>query len=285
LSRLLAGIFSMPCRLIINGDDFGSSAGANQAILALHDEGIITSASLMMGGSAAREAVAHALERPRLAVGLHLALVGARALLPHNEIPHLTRRDGCFRWGHIRAGLAYTLLKACRRELQREAAAQFKTFACTGLCWSHVDSHVHLTVTPAVFRTALALCRQYPVVGFRVPEDDFSLYSRLEPSDAGRQRWLALYFAAACAWQRRVLRTSGLVTTRRCFGLFRSGRLDAPYLERVVACLPDGDYELHCHPDLSTEPGKAEYEALRSPAFRRALKERDVIPATYATLA
>ncbi|HKB71821.1 MAG TPA: ChbG/HpnK family deacetylase, partial [Thermoanaerobaculia bacterium] len=62
-------------RLVVTGDDFGFSRGANRAIAEAHDRGILTAASLMVTGAAADEAVAIARARPALAVGLHLVLV------------------------------------------------------------------------------------------------------------------------------------------------------------------------------------------------------------------
>ena len=52
----------------------------------------------------------------------------------------------------------------------------------------------------------------------------------------------------------------------------------------ITVRLPDGDLELHCHPDLSTLAGRAECAALRSSRFRDALGKRGVILATYRSL-
>ncbi|MCW8139846.1 MAG: ChbG/HpnK family deacetylase, partial [Planctomycetota bacterium] len=64
-------------RLRINADDFGRSPRVNAAVARAHDEGVLTSASLMITAPAAAEAVALARARPRLEVGLHLALADA----------------------------------------------------------------------------------------------------------------------------------------------------------------------------------------------------------------
>lgn len=60
--------------LIVNADDFGLSDGVNRGILRAHDEGIVTSTSLMVRQPAAVAAAAEAKRRPRLSVGLHLDL-------------------------------------------------------------------------------------------------------------------------------------------------------------------------------------------------------------------
>ena len=60
--------------LVVNADDFGLSEGVNAGILRAHDQGIVTSASLMVRQPAAPNAAAAARSRPQLSVGLHLDL-------------------------------------------------------------------------------------------------------------------------------------------------------------------------------------------------------------------
>ena len=57
--------------MIINADDFGATDGINRAVAECHRTGVVTSASLMVDGQAAREAAALARELTALAVGLH----------------------------------------------------------------------------------------------------------------------------------------------------------------------------------------------------------------------
>jgi len=61
-------------RLIVNADDFGQSAGVNEGVLRGHDEGIVTSASLMVRWPAAADAAQAALARRDLSIGLHVDL-------------------------------------------------------------------------------------------------------------------------------------------------------------------------------------------------------------------
>src|SRR5438105_4110919 len=60
-----------PKYLIVNADDFGLSAGTNLGIIKAHEQGIVTSASMMVRGPAAEGAAMHARAHPRLSVGLH----------------------------------------------------------------------------------------------------------------------------------------------------------------------------------------------------------------------
>src|SRR5438067_5304406 len=60
--------------LIVNADDFGQSPGVNRGVIETHEQGIVTSASLMVRWPAAAEAAAYARDHGKLSVGLHLDL-------------------------------------------------------------------------------------------------------------------------------------------------------------------------------------------------------------------
>jgi predicted glycoside hydrolase/deacetylase ChbG (UPF0249 family) len=62
--------------LIVNADDFGASPGLNRAVIDCHTGGIVTSASLMVTGPAAAEAIERAAEYPALSIGLHWDVSG-----------------------------------------------------------------------------------------------------------------------------------------------------------------------------------------------------------------
>jgi predicted glycoside hydrolase/deacetylase ChbG (UPF0249 family) len=61
-------------RLIVNADDFGLSAGVNRGVAQAHEQGILTSASLMVRAAHAQEAADYAHAHPELSVGLHVDL-------------------------------------------------------------------------------------------------------------------------------------------------------------------------------------------------------------------
>jgi len=58
--------------LVVNADDFGRCRLINAGIVRAHEEGIVTSASLMVRWPGAREAAEYARNHPALGVGLHL---------------------------------------------------------------------------------------------------------------------------------------------------------------------------------------------------------------------
>jgi len=70
-------------RIIFNADDFGASRGVNRGIIDCHTRGVLTSTSMMVTGSAVREAVELSKAHPRLAIGLHWDVQG------ENDLPTL----------------------------------------------------------------------------------------------------------------------------------------------------------------------------------------------------
>lgn len=61
-------------RIEINADDFGLTKGVTDGIIQAHQDGCVTSTTLMMNGLATDYAVEKALENPDLKVGIHLVL-------------------------------------------------------------------------------------------------------------------------------------------------------------------------------------------------------------------
>src|SRR5207249_723322 len=115
-------------RLIVNADDFGRSASANEAIIHAHREGILTSASLMVNEPGFEQAVQLARQNPHLGVGLHLTLIcGHSTLLPEN-IPGLVNGDKQFTNCPAKAGFRYFFQRNLREQLRAEIQAQFHKF-------------------------------------------------------------------------------------------------------------------------------------------------------------
>jgi chitin disaccharide deacetylase len=123
--------------LIVNGDDFGRSPGVNRGVVAAHQGGIVTSASLMVRWPDAGEAAALAREHPELSVGLHL------------DLGEWTYRDGV--WDLLYEVVAVDDAASVRREI----AGQVLGFRrLVGRDPTHVDSHQHVHLREPV-RSAL----------------------------------------------------------------------------------------------------------------------------------
>jgi len=269
-------------RLIVNGDDFGTSPGINGAVVRAFRHGILTSCSLMVGGRSFPEAVKAAGETEGLAVGLHLVAVKGWSVLPPDRIPQLVNRQGRFGVSPFRTGLVYFCSKRCRRGLDLELRAQFERFLSTGLPMSHVDSHLHFHLHPVIFRLAVNLCKEYGVRRMRVPEDDPDLLAGFKGGIRLPEKLMSRLFHLFVRRMKAELRDEGFVYPKRVFGNLMTGRMERDYVLYLLDHLSEGDYEVYFHPDESSEDSapamqrKRELEILLDPAVKSRIEERGI---------
>ncbi|MBW4470894.1 MAG: hopanoid biosynthesis-associated protein HpnK [Stenomitos rutilans HA7619-LM2] len=264
-------------QLIINGDDFGFSSGANQAIIDAHLRGVLTSTSLMVTGDAFEEAVALAEAHPTLAVGLHLVLACGRSVLPPTQIPHLVDAQGRFSSQPETVGLYYQFSRAARRELPLEIQAQLEKFHQTGLPLSHVDGHVHVHVQPVVLHQLVNLAEAFKIRFIRLPYEEASIALNADSSDWVIKRLLSFVYAGLRLYGKRLLQAHGIQYVDRVYGLLHSGRMTEDYLLKLIPQIQANRVELYAHPAIARpgEPaneafglGQAERDALMSDRVR-----------------
>jgi len=274
---------------IFTADDFGRSSTINAAVIRAHQDGVLTSASLMVTGDAFEEAVELALRHPTLAVGLHLVTGAGRAALSAHRIPHLAGPDGYFLGNPASLGLRCFFNRAAQMELAAEIEAQLQRFAQTGLPLDHVNGHYHMHLHPTVLRSLVPLAQRYGARGFRLPRD------RLVPSLAwSRQRagtkivWAAIYAllnrAALRAWQ-----PFPFVITDRVYGFMQSGCMEEGYVVRMLEMPGPASAEFYFHPDTASPsepfgPNPGDLATLLSPRVRQTLEERGHMLTTYSAL-
>jgi chitin disaccharide deacetylase len=254
-------------RLIVNADDFGRSHSINEAVIRAHQEGILTTASLMVNESACAEAVALAKQHPALGVGLHLTFLCGHSALPATEIPLLVNANQAFTENSFEAGMKYYFKTELRQQLHAELLAQFDRFKATGLPLDHVNGHLHMHLHPVIFDILMEQAASLGITRVRLTADPLWLNLRL----AGGQWFYRLSHALifqTLAWRSRAdLRARGIRHTSRVFGLLQNARVDERYVERLLSRLPAGDSELYSHPSL--DEFKAEFDAMISPRVRQ----------------
>jgi chitin disaccharide deacetylase len=239
--------------LIVNADDFGLSSAANRGIIEAWQEGILTSASLMVGGKAVAEAVALAVDNPGLQVGLHLTLVQGRAVLDHGGIPSITDHKGDFTDDPVLAGMRYFFLKPLRSQLYREIEGQIVRFRDTGLPLSHIDGHLNIHMHPVVFDILLDLMPRHGIKSFRLSRERLGIDLRIAPRRRLGKAADAFIFSSLAARCRPGLERLGIACAVEVKGLLNSGRMTEDYLLKTLDVLQDGMTEIYfhpgCHPD------------------------------------
>src|SRR5262245_16037479 len=280
--------------LIVTADDFGASRGVNAAVVCAHREGILTSASLMVRGDAAADAVRAARESPDLGVGLHLVLAQGVPAAPPSEIPSILTRAGRFPEQPVLAGIRHAWAWCRRRgraELAREVEAQLAAFAATGLPLGHVDGHLNMHLHPMVLPTLIEIAPRYGIRAMRLTRDDLGFALAHDRRDGFRKRVESVIFRALSSYATPRLRAAGILAPDRVFGLHATGHVDEAYLLALIPRLRPGVSELYCHP-AAGEPvaGQAGYDhaselgALTSPRVRAALSAAGVRLASYRGL-
>lgn len=241
-------------RLIINADDFGLTAGVNRAIVEAHEHGVLSSATLMANGQAFDEAVILARSKPRLGVGCHVVLVDGAPFLGGAATHSLlnpnrsTAGNPHFREGIGKFAALALLGRLSPDEIEAEAAAQIGKLQSAGITVTHLDSHKHTHMFPQVFRPLLRAAKACGVRAIRNP------FERVRASELAARprlwrRWTEVGILRSLAKQfHEAVQQAGMRTPDGTFAIVATGALDDRLLRRLVENLPDGVWELVCHP-------------------------------------
>ena len=235
-------------RLIVNADDFGLTSGVNRAIIELHAAGLVTSTSLMARAGATDEAIELARATPSLGVGCHVVLVDGEPVLPPEKIPSLVDA----RTGHFPNSLTTFLLRlfTCRiraAEIEAEAAAQISLLQQRGVRLTHIDTHKHAHIFPAVLRPVLRAARAAGIRAVRHPfEPEWAVRAAIGAPLARVVQIAALRPLAPRS--RQVIAQEGFTTTDGTIAVAGTGTLNAATLRSLLEQLPAGTWELVTHP-------------------------------------
>jgi chitin disaccharide deacetylase len=265
---------------VVNADDFGFTADVNEGIIQAHREGILTAATLMANGEAFEDAVALAGQTPSLDIGCHLVLVGGRSLVSGKEFPETP--------GALLSAIA------CRQiAVYRELRAQAERIVKAGIQPTHLDTHKHTHLVPAVLEAVARLGEEFGIRWVRRPFDF--------PITAGHASVPRLKQITSrilgCARPRfhRVLEAHHCRTTDHFAGFRITGRLRTAELVALLGALPEGSTELMCHPGRCgealrraktrlKESRQAELEALTAPEVRETISRISIELVNYRSL-
>jgi len=269
-------------RLIVNADDFGLSPAVNEAVIRAHDEGILTTASLMVNEQGFEEAVQLAKQKPRLGIGLHLTLLMGRSALPPEEIPGLVNPRGEFSCRPVAAGFRYFFQRGLRSQLRAEIRAQFEKFRATGLLLDHVNGHLHLHLHPTVFQILMEDAAPLGIRRMRLTRDCLARSRRM-----AQGRWFyrishALIYEWLSNRARKPLQQRSIKHTEITFGLLQNAQANEEYLVKLLPELPPGDSELYSHPSL--DEFKHEFDALVSPRVKALILKQGISLIRYQDL-
>jgi predicted glycoside hydrolase/deacetylase ChbG (UPF0249 family) len=132
--------------LVVNADDLGLCGAVNDGVFAAHEEGIVTSASLMVRQGAAPAAAERATDFPGLAIGLHV------------DLGEWNYEEGewTLAYSHCDGDDHAAVAAECRAQLER-----FR--ALVGRDPTHHDSHQHVHESEPAKGVAEALAAELGV--------------------------------------------------------------------------------------------------------------------------
>jgi len=150
-------------KVIINADDFGLVQGVNEGIIKAHQEGILTSATLMANMPGFKEAVVLAGANPKLGVGVHLNILRGQPVSPTKKVESLLSKELRF-IPSVSSLLRRIVWKRINfDEVEREFRAQVEKVLEVGLEPSHIDSEKHIHLIRPLFRIVLKLAKEYKI--------------------------------------------------------------------------------------------------------------------------
>ncbi len=245
-------------RLIINADDFGLTAGVNRAIVEANRSGVLTSATMMANARAFDEAAAQARSQPGLKTGCHVVLIDGDPVSAN--LPTLTNGSSRFRSSLKQFALAAVRRQISADEIQLETESQIRKIQSLGITLTHVDSHKHTHMFPPVLRPVLRAAKACGIRAVRNPFEPFRAWPRGALMAAPRL-WLrsagVTAFHMFAAEFHRALKEEGMRSTDGTVGIAATGMLDQKMLLQILKALPEGAWELVCHPGYSDSELKA----------------------------
>lgn len=251
-------------RLIVNADDFGLTDGVNRAIVELHSTGALTSATLMAASPRFDGAVALARKNPSLGMGCHIVLVDGIPVSDPATTPSLLERPGAARFRSSLGKFAVDLFLGRIRaiDIEREATAQILRLQQAEIAVTHVDTHKHTHMFPAVLDAVMRAAESCGVRAIRNPFEPS--WSRRATHTAEFTRRLQVWILRA--FYRNFLRqvsARGFFTTHGSLGVLATGTLDEKTLRAILRNLPVGTWELVCHPGYLDDDLRAVRTRLR----------------------
>jgi len=288
-------------RLIVNADDLGLTEGVNRAILEAHQNGVVLSATLMANGGAFEHAVELARSAPGLSVGCHVVLVdGAPVIRGEAGSSLLSKRSGSAQFPQLSTlAMRAVLGKLDREQMVSEIVGQVRKIRAAGIQVTHFDTHKHTHIFPSVLDAlvgAALICGVPAIRNPVVPEHPMEMRELARrPALWKRYGQVKVLRQFGRRFRERVKR-AGLATPDGVIGVVETGSFNHALLEQAIENLPEGTWELVCHPGYDddalrsagtrlTESRDEERRLLSAPELRGRLEAHGIRVISYREFA
>jgi predicted glycoside hydrolase/deacetylase ChbG (UPF0249 family) len=265
----------------------------------------------MANGAAFADAVTAARSAPNLSVGCHVVLVDGTPVSPPDAVDTLlairSAEPEKF-YSSLSAFAARAMLGGFDSDqLVAEITAQIRKIQSAGLVVTHLDTHKHAHIFPEILA---ALLRAARICGVRAIRNPFvplqAMPARLfkgKPDLWKRYGQVRMLHTFSGPFRQRTKR-AGLLTPNGVLGVIETGSAanhdDSPdgssgyssLLRQTLANLPEGTWELVCHPGYNDadlrragtrllQSREEERRFLASPELKRFLEEQEIQIVSY----
>ncbi len=238
-------------KLIINADDFGLHETVNIGIIQGHTAGFVTSTTIMANGNAFEHAVQLAVANQKLAIGVHLTLVGAKSICASDQVKSLVDGEGNLASEYPQFLLRYIKGQISLADIDRELRAQVQKVVNTGIQITHLDSHQHMHIVPGIIDITINIAKDFGIKGVRIPAEPYFFQGGYP---ATPMRFIArggLTFLSKLA--ARKIKKHQLEMPHHFFGMLAGCNMREEYLLNIIENLPDGVSEIMMHPGSNNE--------------------------------
>ncbi|HOT77542.1 MAG TPA: ChbG/HpnK family deacetylase [Candidatus Wallbacteria bacterium] len=296
-------------KLIINADDFGLTRSVCDSIISAHQNGVLTSATLLAGEEHAGYAAGLAARNPRLSVGIHFQLVAGRPVTADiSRIKSLVDENGMFPKNFISFFKRLHTGSIDKNHIKIELTNQVKKAVSMGIKLTHADSHQHIHMHPWVLSIVAEVMREAGISRIRNPVEVFD-YKLHRPFRASAGNIIKIIYMNPLykKWFQYKLASYKISYPEIFFGQFFSGAMTCvnmmKFLDRARALAAKcRQGEVAC--EIMTHPGNAdeynniescdadfkkylwreEYLALTSVEIREKIKEQQLVLCGYDSL-
>ncbi|MGB6340201.1 MAG: ChbG/HpnK family deacetylase [Candidatus Aminicenantaceae bacterium] len=255
-------------KVIINADDFGLVQGVNEGIVKAHQEGVLTSATLMANMPGFDQAVEMAGANPELGVGVHLNILRGQPLSPVKKVDSLLSRE--LRFIPSVANLLYrmALKRVSFDEVEREFRTQVERVQRAGIDPSHIDSEKHIHLIRPLFRIVLKLAKEYKIHKVRFIQENCV-------SSRPGQMFKSIFISLSSTSMKKKMVQEGVRSPDNFYGVCDSGRITAVRIQQALQRAKVGVTEIMVHPGFITQE-MIELEKKIGPYYINKYREKEL---------
>lgn len=238
--------------LIVNADDFGLNKEVNRGIIKAFNNGIVTSASLLVNRDGYEDALEKISENPKLDVGIHLNAFRGK---PLTDPKRIVNKHGFFYGNNARFLFNYIIHKnKTDREIYEEFEAQILKARKDNVLISSIDTEKHMHTLPSIFRIIIELAEKHNIKAVRMPFEKITARAFFNPAQFVKLFAMLLFYPA----NKKTLSKSAVIAPKYLHGISISKRYSVASLGKLFKSLESGANELSCHPGL-TQIEKSSY--------------------------